>query len=47
MSEKELIDKLICLIDDVVSLKMENERLKTELKYERELRQCQQTIKGE
>jgi regulator of replication initiation timing len=37
MSDKELLDKIISLTEDVVKLKMENERLKTELKHEREL----------
>ena len=37
MTDNELLDKLISLTQDVVKLKMENERLKTELKHEREL----------
>ena len=37
MSDKELLDKIISLTKDVVKLKMENERLKVELKHEREL----------
>ena len=37
MTDKELLDKIISLTKDVVKLKMENERLKTELKHEREL----------
>lgn len=37
MSDKELLDKIISLTEEVVKLKMENERLKTELKHEREL----------
>lgn len=35
MSEKELLDKLISLIEDVVKLKIENVRLKEKLKYGR------------
>lgn len=37
MSDKELLDKIISLTEDVVKLKIENERLKGELKHEREL----------
>lgn len=37
MSDNELIDKIISLTEDVVKLKIENERLKVELKHEREL----------
>lgn len=37
MSDKELLDKIISLTEEVVKLKMENERLKAELKHEREL----------
>ena len=37
MSESELLDKIISLTEDVVKLKMENERLKVELKHEQEL----------
>ncbi len=37
MTDKELLDKIISLTEEVVKLKIENERLKTELKYEREL----------
>ena len=37
MSDKELLDKIISLTEEVVKLKMENERLKSELKHEREL----------
>ena len=37
MEDKDLLDKIISLTEDVVKLKMENERLKTELKQEREL----------
>lgn len=37
MKDKDLLDKIISLTEDVVKLKMENERLKTELKHEREL----------
>ena len=37
MSDKELLDKIISLTENVVKLKIENERLKEELKYEREL----------
>lgn len=37
MSDKELLDKLISLAEDVVKLKIENVRLNEELKYEREL----------
>ena len=37
MEDKDLLDKIISLTEDVVKLKMENERLKTELKHEREL----------
>lgn len=37
MSDKELLDKIISLTENVVKLKMENERLKIELKYEKRL----------
>lgn len=37
MTDKELLDKIISLTEEVVKLKMENERLKIELKHEREL----------
>ena len=37
MSDKELLDKIISLTEDIVKLKIENERLKEELKHEREL----------
>ena len=37
MSDKGLLDKIISLTEEVVKLKMENERLKAELKHEREL----------
>lgn len=37
MSDKELLDKIITLTENVVKLKMENERLKVELKHEQEL----------
>ena len=37
MKDKALLDQIISLTEDVVKLKMENERLKTELKHEREL----------
>ena len=37
MEDKDLLDKIISLTEDVVKLKMENERLKAELKHEREL----------
>lgn len=37
MPDNELLDKIISLTEDVVKLKIENERLKAELKYEREL----------
>ena len=37
MEDKDLLDKIISLTEDIVKLKMENERLKTELKHEREL----------
>lgn len=37
MSDKELLDKMISLTEDIVKLKIENERLKAELKHEREL----------
>ena len=37
MSDKELLDKIISLTEDIVKLKMENERLKVELKHEQEL----------
>ena len=37
MPDKELLDKIISLTEEVVKLKMENERLKAELKHEREL----------
>ena len=37
MTNKELLDKLISLTENVIKLKMENERLKVELKHEKEL----------
>ena len=37
MSDKELLDKIINLTEKVVKLKIENVRLKAELKLEREL----------
>jgi hypothetical protein len=37
MSDKELLETILSLTAKVVKLKMENERLKTELKHEREL----------
>ena len=37
MSDKVLLDKIISLTEEVVKLKIENERLKVELKYEQEL----------
>lgn len=37
MEDKDLLNKIISLTEDVVKLKMENERLKIELKHEREL----------
>ena len=37
MSDKELLDKIISLAENVVKLKIENERLKEELKREKEL----------
>ena len=37
MAGKDLLDKIIHLTEDVVKLKMENERLKVELKHEQEL----------
>lgn len=37
MTDNQLLDKIISLTKDVVKLKMENVRLKTELKHEREL----------
>ena len=37
MSGNELLDKIISLTEDVIKLKIENERLKVELKHEREL----------
>ena len=37
MEDKDLLDKIISLTEDVVKLKMENERLKEELKHEKEL----------
>lgn len=37
MTDNQLLDKIISLTEDVVKLKMENERLKIELKHEREL----------
>jgi hypothetical protein len=37
MSDNQLLDKIINLTENVVKLKIENERLKTELKHEREL----------
>jgi len=37
MDDTKLLDKIISLTEDVVKLKMENERLKTDLKHEREL----------
>lgn len=37
MTDKNLLDKIISLTEDVVKLKIENERLKVQLKHEREL----------
>jgi hypothetical protein len=37
MEDKELLDKIISLTENVIKLKLENERLKEELKHEREL----------
>ena len=37
MKDNQLLDKIISLTEDVVKLKIENERLKAELKHEREL----------
>lgn len=37
MDDKNLLNKIISLTEDVVKLKIENERLKEELKYEKEL----------
>ena len=37
MTDNQLLDKIISLTEDIVKLKMENERLKIELKHEREL----------
>lgn len=37
MTDKDLLDKIISLTEGVMKLKMENERLKAELKHEREL----------
>lgn len=37
MSDKELLDKIISLTEEIVRLKIENERLKEEIKHEREL----------
>ena len=37
MTDKDLLDKIIHLTEDIVKLKMENERLKVELKHEQEL----------
>lgn len=37
MKDNELLDKIISLTENVVKLKIENERLKGELKHEREL----------
>ena len=37
MEDKVLLDKIISLTENVVKLKLENERLKIELKHEREL----------
>lgn len=37
MTDKNLLDKIISLNEDVVKLKIENERLKVQLKHEREL----------
>ena len=37
MKDNELLDKIISLTENVVKLKIENERLKVELKHEREL----------
>lgn len=37
MPDKELLDKIISLTENVVKLKIENVRLKAELKREREL----------
>ena len=35
--EKEILDRLIALTEDIVKLKIENVKLKEELKYEKEL----------
>lgn len=45
MSDNELLDKLISLTEDVVKLKIENERLKVELKYEIEQKPSDEEIK--
>ena len=37
MADKDLLDKIIHLTEDIVKLKMENVRLKEELKHEQEL----------
>ena len=37
MEDNKLLDKIISLTENVVKLKIENERLKVELKHEREL----------
>ena len=38
MADKDLLDKIIHLTEDIVKLKMENVRLKEELKHEQELK---------
>ena len=37
MEDKDLLDKIISLTEDIVKLKIENTKLKEELKHEREL----------
>lgn len=37
MEDKNLLDKIISLTEEIVKLKIENAKLKDELKHEREL----------
>ncbi len=37
MDDKKVLDKMLSLIEEITKLKMENGRLKVELKHEREL----------
>jgi hypothetical protein len=37
MKDKDLLDKIIALTEDIVKLKMENIKLKEELRHEKEL----------